>query len=87
MPDRDIIAEILRLPAAERLALSAAIWDSLTEKPDAVPVPDWQLELLAERLDEDERDSGPAQSWTAIRRRSSAKLLSAALCCACGSAS
>ena len=69
MPGRDIIAEILRLSAAERLALSAAIWDSLAEKPEAVPVPDWQLELLAERLDEDERDTGPAQSWTDIRRQ------------------
>ena len=69
MPDRDIIAEILRLPAAERLALSATIWDSLAEKPDAVPVPDWQLELLAERLEEDERDAGPAQSCTEIRRQ------------------
>ena len=69
MPDRDIIAEILRLSAAERLALSAAIWDSLAEKPDAVPVPDWQLDLLAERLEEDERDTSPAQSWTEIRRQ------------------
>ena len=69
MPDRDIVAEILRLPAAERLALSAAIWDSLAEKPDAVPVPDWQLELLAERLEEDESDTGPALSWTELRRR------------------
>ncbi len=67
MPDRDIIAEILRLPAAERLELSAAIWDSLVEEPDAVPVPDWHLEVLAKRLDEDEAGTGAAQSWAEVR--------------------
>jgi putative addiction module component (TIGR02574 family) len=51
--------EILGLPASERLALSAAIWDSLAEDPGSVPAPEWQLELLAERLDEDERDTAP----------------------------
>jgi putative addiction module component (TIGR02574 family) len=69
MPNRDIMDEILGLPASERLALSAAIWDSLAEDPGSVPVPEWQLELLAERLDEDERDTAPAQSWPELRRQ------------------
>jgi putative addiction module component (TIGR02574 family) len=69
MPKSDIIADILRLPAAERLALSAAIWDSLATEPEAVPVPDWHLEILAERLDDDDRDTGAVQSWADLRRR------------------
>ena len=69
MPKSDIIADILRLPATERLALSAAIWDSLATEPEAVPVPDWHLEILAERLDEDDRDTSPSQSWSDLRRR------------------
>jgi putative addiction module component (TIGR02574 family) len=69
MPKSDIIADILRLPAAERLALSAAIWDSLAAEPEAVPVPDWHIEILAERLEEDDRDTGPSQSWPDLRRR------------------
>ncbi len=69
MPNLDIIADILRLPPAERLALSAAIWDSLASEPDAVPVPDWHREILAERLAEDDNGTGPAQSWPGLRRR------------------
>ncbi|MGO8952671.1 MAG: addiction module protein [Rhodomicrobium sp.] len=69
MPNLDIIADILRLPPAERLALAAAIWESLASEPDAVPVPDWHLEILAERLAEDGNDAGPSQSWPDLRRR------------------
>jgi putative addiction module component (TIGR02574 family) len=69
MPNPNLIADILRLPADERLALSAAIWDSLASDPGAVPAPDWHMKLLAERLEEDGRDGGPAQSWPDLRRR------------------
>jgi putative addiction module component (TIGR02574 family) len=63
------VADILRLSVAERLALSAAIWESLAEEPDTVPVPDWHLEILAERLAEDDKDGKPAQSWSDLRRK------------------
>ncbi|MGO9172580.1 MAG: addiction module protein [Rhodomicrobium sp.] len=66
MANIDNIVEILRLPVAERLALSAALWESLAGAPDAVPVPDWHLEILAERLAEDD---GPSHSWAEVRRQ------------------
>ena len=37
----DIIAAASSLSAAERLQLVEAIWDSLLESPDTIPVPDW----------------------------------------------
>ena len=64
-----IAEDILRLPVAERLALSAAIWESLAESPGAVPVPNWQLEILAERLAEDDKDDSPCLSWPELRRQ------------------
>jgi putative addiction module component (TIGR02574 family) len=67
MPRPEMIAEILRLSAAERLALSAAIWDSFAKEPTSVPVPDWHREIVADRLSEDDTENGPVQTWPALR--------------------
>jgi putative addiction module component (TIGR02574 family) len=61
--------ELLTLPAERRLALIEALWDSLTADQINVPVPDWHLKLLAERLAEDDATPAAADSWAEIRRR------------------
>jgi putative addiction module component (TIGR02574 family) len=43
-----------KLSPEERIELAFDLWDSLT--PADVPVPEWHLEVLRERLAEDERD-------------------------------
>lgn len=43
-----------KLTPDERLELAMDLWDSLT--PDDLPTPQWHLDLLRERLAEDERD-------------------------------
>jgi len=45
-----ILAEILRLPPAERIQLIEDAWESLAQNPEHVPVPDWHRELLDDRL-------------------------------------
>lgn len=61
------IGSILSLPAAERLEVASAIWDSLLRTPDAIPVPDWHMELIEQRLAEDDDVSG--ETWTELRKR------------------
>jgi putative addiction module component (TIGR02574 family) len=61
----DIIAAASSLSAPERLQLVEAIWDSLLESPDTIPVPDWHRQVL------DERRKSPAEmlDWEEVRAR------------------
>jgi putative addiction module component (TIGR02574 family) len=60
-------AEILELPARERLQLLEAIWDSLIETPDAVPLTDDMRQELDRRLASYYRDPSSARPWDEIK--------------------
>lgn len=45
-----LLAEIMDLPATERLRLVEDIWDSLAASVNDLPVPDWHREELDRRL-------------------------------------
>lgn len=64
MTKTEIQRKVLELPESERLEVAEAIWASLDRR-DALPLPDWQRQLLDERLagsmDEEGRD------WEDIR--------------------
>ncbi len=49
MSDADI-AEILKLPAEERMRLLEIIWESLASDPSSIPVGDAHRAVLDERL-------------------------------------
>ena len=55
MSDTDV-AEILKLPAAERLRLMELLWESLAADPAAVPLGDAHRAVIDERLAEHARD-------------------------------
>ncbi|HKR65287.1 MAG TPA: addiction module protein [Thermoanaerobaculia bacterium] len=61
------LAQILELPADERLKLVEAIWDSLTEAPEAVPVSEAVREELDRRLAAYYADPSSARPWSEIR--------------------
>ena len=65
----EIQRQALNLPARERIELVVKLWDSLT--PDAIPVPEWQRELIRERLTDLEKIPPEERSepWEAVRRR------------------
>ena len=44
----EIEREALNLPAQERIELVVELWDSLA--PGEIPVPDWQRDLIRDRL-------------------------------------
>jgi putative addiction module component (TIGR02574 family) len=54
--NQELVAEILALPASERVRLVDAIWDSIAEAPDALELTQWQRDELDSRLAEFEAD-------------------------------
>jgi putative addiction module component (TIGR02574 family) len=56
MNDADI-AEILKLPAEERLRLLELLWESLSRDASAIPLSDAHRAILDERLAEHQRDA------------------------------
>ena len=60
-------SEILNLPPEERLRLVEAIWDSLAEVPESIPVPEDLREELDRRLESYYRNPESARPWREIR--------------------
>jgi putative addiction module component (TIGR02574 family) len=60
------LSHLLELPAAERLQLVEAIWDSLAEVPELVPVSDPMREELDRRLAAYDDDPSSARPWREI---------------------
>jgi putative addiction module component (TIGR02574 family) len=63
------IQSIFDLSPAEKLQLVEDLWDDLAADPNAVPVHDWQLEELARRKANLQKNPGSALSWEEIQRR------------------
>lgn len=66
MTKEALLAEILRLPPEERIELLGDAWDAIAASPEDVPVPEWHVEVLEERLAEED----PIYvSWEELRER------------------
>jgi putative addiction module component (TIGR02574 family) len=65
----EIQREALNLPARERIELVVELWDSL--EPGEIPVPDWQRDLIRDRLAtlEDVPPEDRSVAWEAVRKR------------------
>ena len=65
----EIRREALNLPAQERVELVVELWNSLT--PGEIPVPDWQRDLVRDRLAtrEDVLPEERSVPWEAVRKR------------------
>ena len=65
----EIQREALDLSAQERIELVVELWDSLA--PGEIPVPDWQRDLIRERLAalEDLLPEERSVPWKAVRKR------------------
>lgn len=62
------------LSSQEKLDYVQSLWDRIFAKPEDVPVPDWHLQLLDERLAEYEADPEAGSSWEEVREDISRKL-------------
>jgi putative addiction module component (TIGR02574 family) len=61
------LSQLLELPPAERLRLVEAIWDSLVEVPEAVPLSDEVRDELDRRLAAYYGDPASARPWEEIK--------------------
>lgn len=61
------LSRLLMLPPAERLQLVEALWDSLLEVPEVVPIDDDLREELDRRLAEYQADPSTAKPWAEIK--------------------
>ena len=63
----EIRREALNLPAQERIELVVEIWNSLA--PGEIPIPDWQRDLIRDRLAalEDVLPEGRSVPWDAAQ--------------------
>ena len=63
------IADVLKLPVAERIRFVEDVWDSIAAVPEAVPLTDAQRRELDRRLDTYHRDPEAGSPWPKVRKR------------------
>jgi putative addiction module component (TIGR02574 family) len=54
--------DISGLSRDEKLELLERLWDSLNEEHEDLPVPEWHLDLVEERIAEQQRNPTPMRS-------------------------
>lgn len=65
----DLLEQARKLDIAERAALASAIWDSVADESDGLPVTAAQRQLLERRLRALEDDPSAGDSWDNVCAR------------------
>lgn len=66
MTKQALLSEILRLPLEERIELLGEAWDAIARTQADVPIPEWHVRELEQRLSESDPDY---VSWEEVRAR------------------
>lgn len=66
---RTPVEEILSQPVSDRLRALDAIWESIVESPESLPVSQSQRDELDRRLKLHREDPNAASSWEEVRAR------------------
>lgn len=66
MTKAQMLEKVLELPVEERLEVAEAIWASLDPSAN-LPLPDWQRELLDERIAVAESDPHAGTPWPKVK--------------------
>ncbi len=61
--------EALDLPVEERLELAEALWESVEAVTQPPSIPDWQREILDERVADDDADPEAGSPWQEVKAR------------------
>ena len=62
------------LTVEERLDYVESLWDRIAARPEAVPVPDWHLDVIEQRFNRGQAGSEDNRSWDDFRQELRAKL-------------
>jgi len=63
------LSEVLELGVPERIRLAQAIWDSIAQDPDAVPLSEADKAELDRRLDAHGRDPKAGLPWPEVKAK------------------
>jgi putative addiction module component (TIGR02574 family) len=63
------LAFVFDLSPAEKLQLVQDLWDDLAATPQAVPIPEWQIEELQRREEHLKANPETALSWDEVKRQ------------------
>ena len=66
MTKQALLSEILRLPLEERIELLGEVWDTIAATPEDVPIPEWHVRELEQRLSDPSPEYVP---WEEVRAR------------------
>jgi putative addiction module component (TIGR02574 family) len=69
MTKSELKREVLQLPAQERHELAEALWESLEREARQPEIPQWQRDLLDERIAGDEANPEAGSPWDEVKRR------------------
>lgn len=63
------VDELLKLPAEERLEIAQVLWESVGPEDEIrfLSIPDWQRQLLDERLEDLDENPGDEQPWEEVK--------------------
>lgn len=65
---RITVDQLLDMPSAERLELAQALWDSVAQNPENVPLTEEQRHELDRRLEAFEQEPISGSSWESMKR-------------------
>jgi putative addiction module component (TIGR02574 family) len=74
MTKSQIQREVLHLSVEDRLDLAEAIWESVETAPQQPPIPEWQRQILDERIAADDANPEEGSSWAEVKQRILASL-------------
>jgi putative addiction module component (TIGR02574 family) len=57
------------LTVADKLLLMERLWEDLSRQPQDIPVPDWQKEILSERIASVREGRATFQDWDEAKKR------------------
>ena len=63
------LEEILKLSVSDRLELVTAIWDSIPDNAESIPITDQQKAMLDKRLADLDENPDAAIPWSEVRAR------------------
>jgi putative addiction module component (TIGR02574 family) len=63
-----VLEQAMHLSVDEKLDLISALWDSMAQHPESIPVPDWQIKELERRIEAQRKDPQPGQPSDEVKR-------------------
>ena len=61
------ISDVLELDIPERIRLAQAIWDTIAEVPEAVPLSEVERQEIDRRLEDYRKDPSAGSPWPEVR--------------------